>query len=152
MRDDLLTILERWHRHKTELREAVMVARRRRRLSRIEALDLLDDLLEDIEDTGCRRSPLTSCASCASSLCSASASSAMRRVAASASPGLRNFRWHDFRHSCASFLAQNGASLLEIGHMLGHRTKATTLRYAHLVDAKPITGHAGLEAKLRDAK
>jgi hypothetical protein len=52
MRDDLLTILQRWHRYTTELRAAVMVGRRRHRLSRVEALDLLDDLLEDIEETG----------------------------------------------------------------------------------------------------
>jgi integrase len=62
---------------------------------------------------------------------------------------LQDFHWHDLRHCCASFLAQNGASLLEIGHVLGHRNPATTMRYAHLVDAKPVTGHAGLEAKLR---
>jgi integrase len=34
--------------------------------------------------------------------------------------GLVDFRWHDLRHSCASFLAQNGASLVEIGSVLGH--------------------------------
>jgi integrase len=62
---------------------------------------------------------------------------------------LQDFRWHDLRHSCASFLAQHGANLLEIGSVLGHRSPAATLRYAHLVDAKPVTGHAGLEANLK---
>lgn len=43
-----------------------------------------------------------------------------------------NFKFHDLRHSCASYLAQNGASLLEIGLVLGHKSPATTQRYAHL--------------------
>lgn len=46
--------------------------------------------------------------------------------------GIRGFRFHDLRHSCASFLAQNGATLLEIGDLLGHRQIAMTKRYSHL--------------------
>ncbi|MCF8014673.1 MAG: site-specific integrase [Chromatiaceae bacterium] len=45
---------------------------------------------------------------------------------------IEHFRWHDLRHSCASFLARNGASLLEIGNVLGHKSANTTKRYAHL--------------------
>jgi integrase len=45
---------------------------------------------------------------------------------------IRNFRLHDLRHSCASYLAQNGATLLEIGDLLGHRQVSMTRRYAHL--------------------
>ncbi len=45
---------------------------------------------------------------------------------------LANFRFHDLRHSCASYMAQAGASLLEIGQVLGHRSVETTKRYAHL--------------------
>jgi len=63
--------------------------------------------------------------------------------------GLKNFRWHDFRHSCASFLAQHGSTLLEIGSVLGHKSAQVTLKYAHLVDGMPVTGHAALDAKLR---
>lgn len=62
---------------------------------------------------------------------------------------LEDFRWHDLRHSCASFLAQHGASLLEIGQVLGHKSPATTARYAHLVAGKAVTGHDKLDAKLR---
>ena len=46
--------------------------------------------------------------------------------------GIRNFRFHDLRHSCASYLAQNGASLLQIADVLGHRSLSVTQRYAHL--------------------
>lgn len=44
---------------------------------------------------------------------------------------VKNFRFHDLRHSCASYLAQNGATLLEIGDLLGHRQIAMTRRYSH---------------------
>ena len=46
--------------------------------------------------------------------------------------GIRGFRFHDLRHTCASFLAQNGATLLEIGDLLGHRQISMTKRYSHL--------------------
>lgn len=46
--------------------------------------------------------------------------------------GIENFRWHDQRHSVASFLAARGASLKQIGEVLGHRSVAATAIYAHL--------------------
>jgi integrase len=64
---------------------------------------------------------------------------------------LKNFRWHDLRHSCASFLAQNGASLPEIGSVLGHSSPSITAKYSHLVAGKAVTGHAALDSKLRGA-
>ena len=48
---------------------------------------------------------------------------------------IKNFRFHDLRHTAASFLAQNGATLLEIQQILGHRTPTMTARYAHLVES-----------------
>lgn len=45
---------------------------------------------------------------------------------------VRGFRFHDLRHTCASYLAQNGASLLEIADVLGQRHLAMVKRYAHL--------------------
>jgi len=44
-------------------------------------------------------------------------------------------RIHDLRHSRASALARSGASLIQIGRVLGHTAPATTARYSHLVDA-----------------
>lgn len=46
--------------------------------------------------------------------------------------GIADFKWHDMRHSVASFLAARGASLKQIGEVLGHRSVNTTARYAHL--------------------
>lgn len=45
---------------------------------------------------------------------------------------VKDFRFHDLRHSCASYLAQNGATLLEIADVLGHRQLSVTRRYSHL--------------------
>jgi integrase len=48
---------------------------------------------------------------------------------------LQDFRFHDLRHSCASYLAMNGASLVEIAEILGHKTLQMVKRYAHLAEA-----------------
>lgn len=49
--------------------------------------------------------------------------------------GIEAFRWHDLRHSAASYLAMGGASLAEIAEVLGHKTLAMVKRYAHLSDS-----------------
>ena len=49
--------------------------------------------------------------------------------------GITDFRFHDLRHSAASYLAMNGASLAEIAEVLGHKTLAMVKRYAHLSEA-----------------
>lgn len=46
---------------------------------------------------------------------------------------IENFRFHDLRHSTASYLAAQGASLLEIADVLGHKTLSMVKRYSHLV-------------------
>ena len=45
---------------------------------------------------------------------------------------ITDFTFHDCRHSAASELAMNGASLHEIAAVLGHKTLAMVQRYAHL--------------------
>ena len=49
--------------------------------------------------------------------------------------GIENFHFHDLRHSTASYLAMNGASLGEIADILGHKTLQMVKRYAHLSDS-----------------
>jgi len=48
---------------------------------------------------------------------------------------IKDFRFHDLRHSCASYLAMNGSSILEIAAVLGHKTLQMAKRYSHLSDS-----------------
>lgn len=48
---------------------------------------------------------------------------------------LEDFRFHDLRHTTASYLAMNGATLIEIADVLGHKTLEMVKRYAHLADS-----------------
>jgi integrase len=57
---------------------------------------------------------------------------AWRRICKDA--GISNLRIHDLRHSFASALVSDGASLPLIGSLLGHSNPSTTQRYAHLFD------------------
>lgn len=52
--------------------------------------------------------------------------------AALAAATIVDFRFHDLRHSAASYLAQSGASLPEIAEVLGTRTLQGVRRYSHL--------------------
>jgi integrase len=45
---------------------------------------------------------------------------------------LGDVRFHDLRHSAASYLAMSGASLMDIAAILGHKTLAMVKRYSHL--------------------
>lgn len=45
---------------------------------------------------------------------------------------IKDFHWHDLRHTAASYLAMAGTSPLEIAKILGHRTMAMVARYSHL--------------------
>lgn len=48
---------------------------------------------------------------------------------------LKDFRFHDLRHSTASYLAMNGATLAEIAEVLGHKTLQMVRRYTHLSES-----------------
>lgn len=45
---------------------------------------------------------------------------------------VRNFKFHDLRHCCASYMAQAGVPLNVVAEVLGHRKLDMTRRYAHL--------------------
>lgn len=46
--------------------------------------------------------------------------------------GLEDMTIHGLRHTCASRLIQNGMSLYDVSHILGHSNIAMTERYAHI--------------------
>jgi len=46
--------------------------------------------------------------------------------------GMPNVRWHDLRHTYASWLAQSGQPMSAIRDLMGHSSLAVTDRYAHL--------------------
>lgn len=51
---------------------------------------------------------------------------------------------HQFRHTCASDLLENGASLVEVQQVLGHKVVETTCRYLQVADperARAISKH-----------
>ncbi len=47
---------------------------------------------------------------------------------------IEDFRFHDLRHSAASYLAMSGATPGEIAAVLGHRTLQMVKRYSHFSD------------------
>jgi integrase len=45
--------------------------------------------------------------------------------------GAKHCRFHDLRHTTASYLTMNGATLAEVAEALGHRTLVMAKRYSH---------------------
>ena len=46
--------------------------------------------------------------------------------------GIKDFTFHDLRHTCASWLVEEGVHLLSVRDVLGHSTTEMTERYAHM--------------------
>lgn len=59
---------------------------------------------------------------------------------------LQDFRFHDLRHTAASYLAMSGATLAELAEFLGHRSLAMVRRYAHLTEQHS----AGVSARMAE--
>ena len=67
---------------------------------------------------------------------------------------IKNIRFHDLRHSCASLLLKNGVPMKQIQEWLGHSDFSTTANiYAHLdCSSKLISADAMLNGLGMDSK
>lgn len=61
---------------------------------------------------------------------------------------IEDFRFHDLRHSAASYLAMDGASITDIAEVLGHKTLQMARRYAHLSEAHTKKVVASMNEKI----
>ncbi|HDZ79362.1 MAG TPA: site-specific integrase [Gammaproteobacteria bacterium] len=69
-------------------------------------------------------------------------------VAALKKAKIEDFRFHDLRHSAASYLAMSGASLTEIADILGHKTLQMVKRYSHLSEAHTASVISKLDQRM----
>ncbi|HEX9173093.1 MAG TPA: site-specific integrase [Telluria sp.] len=62
--------------------------------------------------------------------------------------GIATFRWHDLRHTWASWLIQHGTPLYDLQEMGGWKSAEMVRRYAHLAPAKMAQNAAAIDALL----
>lgn len=67
--------------------------------------------------------------------------------------GVKNVRWHDLRHTWASYMAMSGASLLDLQNAGGWSSVEMVERYAHLAQPHIATAvERAAEAMFKEAK
>lgn len=62
--------------------------------------------------------------------------------------GIDDLKFHDLRHSAASYMLMSGASLGEIAELLGHKTLQMVKRYSHLSESHAANVVARMNARI----
>lgn len=64
--------------------------------------------------------------------------------------GIKDFKFHDLRHTFASYLVMSGVDLRTVAQLLGHKTIKMTMRYSHLSPDFLKTSVRKLEESLKE--
>ena len=65
--------------------------------------------------------------------------------------GIRDFHFHDLRHTFASHLVMGGQDITTVKDLLGHKTLTMTLRYSHLAPAHTVKAVELLDSILNES-
>ena len=66
--------------------------------------------------------------------------------------GIKDFKFHDLRHTFASHLVMAGVDITTVSRLLGHKTLTMTLRYAHLAPSHMVKAVDVLDNALNEQK